>query len=921
MKHRTDTRFDGLWPDERLVSWHIPVRCRSGFDGQLPLPKDFVPDADAVAAIVQALDNADCHVVALVGAAGTGKTTALGWLLRSLEQNNKDLNATAFRCSARTGGELQEFLAQASRLDQPRIYIVDGFDELRAENPGSLDELLQPILSHLLDGRARIVFSVRPDAGRSLLVLPAENLLNTREWGDAWAGVETSAGLRVAILQLQELRQRDVELYAMRRKLSLDFVVHLRSLYDIRELVRRFFLLVKLCDLSEQLPSEIWKQIRARDELYERLLTTWLTAERERDPYKLPLLADDLLSLLEWAALYVDKWTKNGDESLITRLGDTIRDVCESDRLGTYQYAIATALVNANIVTQVGFAHTSIEEYLLARALANLVRMNETKPLAPARITDDVIGFLAENKTFRDWLDQNQDRLTNINSDYLSYLVRLFHRQGRAVSNLDLHGANLSKLQLPGIRLKGADLRDANLEGTQFGPADLTGADLRGTDLRNAAIWTAQGASEMYASADGPDRVWLIHPSANRPLGVGMLIQLGFNGGRIAVSHLYDPRSERPYSDGLSLYLTPLALQRANVEVMQWRGENIANESWSLWPSATALASATLPGAVWQIRADRADLYNDDVLLQSFPHNNGSVRGVLAVPHTSEFIRHQVDGFCLIGAKLLALNRDAHIVIGEDIAFHQQMHQVATVGETRIIFRTSAGWFAWAPGDERSSHLPELADISRVIALSGGGYALVRPGALEFVNENLVAVARQEAKINPAYYIVGIKRERRRAIVILEPQGLRILDESTGAETVDWLRMRASGARFNKTTKLSNELRAALTSAGASNESLIPTAPLLENATTQHSQFAQLRFDVLLITVNQHEFDAVCAVAQEYFGKMPSPFPKEGELISILAWLKVCGSEWCAHKWEALSREQLRQQLCRLCTKYSLAAS
>src|SRR5215218_3165717 len=143
MEHQPEVQYDSLWPDERTIEWHIPVSCSSGFDGRLPLPKELVPDADAVAAIMQALRNPACRVVAVVGPAGTGKTTALGWLLRTLVQNETEMNVAAFRCSSRTREELQSFLAQAPVPGKPQCFILDGLDELRGERSNSLDELLQ----------------------------------------------------------------------------------------------------------------------------------------------------------------------------------------------------------------------------------------------------------------------------------------------------------------------------------------------------------------------------------------------------------------------------------------------------------------------------------------------------------------------------------------------------------------------------------------------------------------------------------------------------------------------------------------------------------------------------------------------------------------------------------------------------------
>ncbi|MFL6336017.1 MAG: pentapeptide repeat-containing protein [Pyrinomonadaceae bacterium] len=875
MNRHPEVQYDGLWPNEQVISWHIPVRCRSGFDGQLPLPKELVPDADAVAAVIQALRNPTCNVIAVVGAAGTGKTTALGWLVRALQQDEAVMSCVAFRCSSRTDAELREFLAREHAPGETRCFVIDGLDELRGGTYNSLDELLGPVIPSLRDYTARVVFSVRPDVGRLLLEPPTEGLTGTREWDDAWSGVETVAGMRVAILQLQDLRRRDVELYAERRHLGADFVSHLRGLYDLQELVRRFFLLVKLCDLSEKLPLEEWRRIRRRNELYEHLLTNWLTAERERGPHRLPLRAADLLALLEQAALHTDYWATGGDAQLVTRLGGMLRGVGKTDLRGADADAIAAALVHADIVSEVGFAHKSIEEYLLARLLSDFVQTGQAEPLNPTRITDDVIGFLAEDEGLRTWLDLNQTRLAETHKDYLPYLVRLFYRQGRTVPNLDLQGAQLSSLELHGIRLSGANLRDANLSGAQLGPADLTDADLRGANLEHAAVWNAREASELYASADGTDHVWLIHPSAS-PLeedstrGLAILIQIGFGSGRVAICHKYNPGSDYLRSDGRSLYLTRSEAGRATeVTVTQWRGESLPSEHWQLQQGGPVLPSNSFQGAIWQFGEDGAALYMDGELLVSFPELSGNVRGALAVPKGGEFSRNDVDGFCLIGTRLWAVSHRSPFPVGESILPGESLMQVAAADEMRVIFKSSRGWHTWSFGEEHAPLLYEFAGVGRVVALPGGGFALLRSEVVDFVDGDLGAAVTCRSRVNSRSYVAGILRGRKRAIVVLEPQELRLIDEQTGYESMDWLNLQARGAHFDKQTALGDGLRIALTSAGARDTSLIARAPSLGKIMNNTSSPAQLHFDVLMITVNRHEFDAVYNLASERLGRKP----------------------------------------------------
>lgn len=862
----TDNRFDGLLPNENLMEWHIPVRCHSSFEGQLPLPEGLVPDGDAVLAIKEALLKSDCHVVALVGDAGTGKTTALGWLLHVLKQEGI-VSTKAFRCASRTSEELQHLLAQDSELDQCQLLIIDGLDELLGKPIGSLDDLLKPLSPRLFDGSIRVVLSVRPEEGRMILNFP------TREWGEAWAGVQTVGGARVAVFRLQELRRRDVERYALKRGLGADFVAHLRSLYDLRELVRRFFLLVKLCDLSEKIAPDEWKQIRARNKLYERLLTTWLTSEHQRDPNKLSLQAGDQLVLLEQVAFQIDRWTGHHDGPLVTRLGVVLQDI---GTFGADSHVLAAALVNANIVCETGFAHKSMEEYLLARALSRLVRKKQTNPLNPARVTDDVISFLIEDENFQAWLNGNQDKLADVSADYLPHLVRLLPRQGRMIPKLNLQEAKLDNLQLLGISLRGADLRKADLTGTQLGPADLTEADLRGTVLHRASVWTAGWASELYSSADAPDRVWLIHPKENVHYGLAVLVQIGESSGRITACHEYETRSSKVRSDGQSLYRLLPTTRMQGTEVTQWLGEEIPVECWWLSSMSVPLASKSLPGAVWQVGTNCATLYDDDEKeRQVYPHRNGAVRDTLGVSKTSLFAQHKIDGFYLVGSRLYVVGPNLHKLISDGFASGRQLSQIAVVGETRIVFQIDTVWHSWTPAEDQFTTHRELNDVIRIVMLPEGGFSLIRPETVEFVDENFHVRRSQMATIDNDAHLAGIKREGTPAVVVKDYQGLYLIDENLGRDPLDWLKLQAKGARFDQQTVLSNDFRAALTSAGARDESLISTAPLLlslENimaTPTMPPHTAQSLFDVLLITVNQHEFDAVYQIACERLGKDP----------------------------------------------------
>jgi hypothetical protein len=151
--------------------------------------------------------------------------------------------------------EIQSFLTQLTLLMTCRGLLSTGLMSWKAS--GRLRLIIASTVIHQVQtGSLRVILSFRSNVARTLLVPPAPDLVNTSN-GVTRVWRVDNANLRIAILQLQELRHRDIETYAQHRGLGPEFVAHLRRLYDLRELVRRFFLLVKLCDLSNQIPNRI----------------------------------------------------------------------------------------------------------------------------------------------------------------------------------------------------------------------------------------------------------------------------------------------------------------------------------------------------------------------------------------------------------------------------------------------------------------------------------------------------------------------------------------------------------------------------------------------------------------------------------------------------------------------------------------
>lgn len=163
----------------------------------------------------------------------------------------------------------------------------------------------------------------------------------------------------------------------------------------------------------------------------------------------------------------------------------------------------------------------------------------------------------------------------------------------------------------------------------------------------------------------------------------------------------------------------------------------------------------------------------------------------------------------------------------------------------------------------------------RIVAIPDGGFGVVRSSTVEFLDENLSQVATHSIASNIQHMdMIGVRRGHRRAIVSLchDPQWLQIIDEQDGIEKAEWVRLRAQGARLDKTTDIDRGLYAALIRAGANDESATPQAPNLDILYSPSQQPLKRRFDVLLVTtVNDHEYNAVYDIARNRLGRELDP--------------------------------------------------
>lgn len=198
----------------------------------------------------------------------------------------------------------------------------------------------------------------------------------------------------------------------------------------------------------------------------------------------------------------------HGDISSIT-FDDALKYVDESlkppgNELEAYTRDFLTCSFLVRKGDKYRFSHTSIMEYLVAKAFMDDITRDKPEGFARQPLSSVVAEFLAELSPDTGVLWESIELTKRDHSERIKYLGG---NSATVLCRLDataLAGKNLSGTNLSGADLSFADLRDANLEGTVMREVNLMHAKFLRKDLKNAEL------SDFTVS------VWILTKGAER---------------------------------------------------------------------------------------------------------------------------------------------------------------------------------------------------------------------------------------------------------------------------------------------------------------------------------------------------------------------------------------------------------------------
>jgi uncharacterized protein YjbI with pentapeptide repeats len=304
--------------------------------------------------------------------------------------------------------------------------------------------------------------------------------------------------------------------------------------HNLRELAERPYLLTLIADRIGELEARQVNGEAVRGVTrYELLVDEWL----QRDDGKHHLRPEDKLTLMEeiaaemwqdgsreWPWRRVLAWLGKRlvrDEVLRSRYAKDAPEILEED------FRTATFVLRPDD-SQEGFrfAHTSLQEYFLARYLLQALVDNEPGKWAipfPSPETLDFLGQLLETSSVRerhramstleDLLGTYRPSATDIALRYWMVAIA-YDLPAPTPWHVDLHEADLSGLMIRGrspeelLNLVDANLTETQLIATHFEYVDRSGADLTRTQAERAEFHDVQARDITLSEANMTGTIW-----------------------------------------------------------------------------------------------------------------------------------------------------------------------------------------------------------------------------------------------------------------------------------------------------------------------------------------------------------------------------------------------------------------------------
>ncbi|MGH3687485.1 MAG: pentapeptide repeat-containing protein [Pseudonocardiaceae bacterium] len=459
--------------------------------------RGYAHPATAAEHIMDLLDTDGPRFVLVLGDFGTGKT----FLLRALAER----------------------LAREGKI----ALLFDGFDELaqRTDYDRVIDHFTT--LREAAGGAAKVIVTSRHQ------YFATDRDVRTALGGQAQA-LPGSRIMRLLPLDAGQRRTLVVEDFddAAAAEHFLTLLGDVRDLLSLAENPRMLSFIIRWYRAGLLTAANLAEddQPITAGRLYERLLTTWLEHEYQRqDEPGGPgaLSVAERLDALGEVALQL--W-RNGETAVeAAELGSAAAKVADLARLQMRPAEAAQAVGSSTVLVRVGgdafgFIHQSVLEWLIARWAAQAFSAdgdNErlaSGPLSPLMV--DFLCDLAGDDAVVSWASQVARSATGAELAAKANAALILQRRGITVqavnyagtdlrgkdlsthdfTEADLTAADLSGAVLPRA-LRGATLHRAQLVAAQLNGADLTGADLREADLSRARLIGADLRATRLAGA------------------------------------------------------------------------------------------------------------------------------------------------------------------------------------------------------------------------------------------------------------------------------------------------------------------------------------------------------------------------------------------------------------------------------------
>jgi WD40 repeat protein len=457
-------------------------------------------------------------LMALYGGFGTGKsTTCLEFCLTLLERDPHALpiylplngvpgDSDAASWLAKIIGEQYGVLNHpgdptfALTHDHHVCLVLDGLESIE-------DYFVHPVVRSLLDGTATHEPRVLLAARRLAAELPASEQARALP-----SNPQVSEWLGLVPMDADSQHRYAATVHASRSRVLPDEGPPIASRFDTLD--RPFLIDLAYCATGSGTP--VGSRLAT---LYAAATDSVLAADAEEKP-----LAPPTASLKTILTAFALEAYRLGEEQL--PLDVAVQYIAAGT--GLPQTEAINALNSCRLLTdyggRIGFAHRSLEEFFVAAACMEQIRLGQWGALTEFLVVEPVLSFLLDLLAMAPERDRVEKQISRRFTDAMALQAadssgHLAANLGSLMSGLSLSmcGAQLKQVSLSGATLRNADLRKAHLEDVDLSGVDLSGAKLgdavlQRVDFRNAFIRSVDSQGATFIDCDFWNLRWVEEP-------------------------------------------------------------------------------------------------------------------------------------------------------------------------------------------------------------------------------------------------------------------------------------------------------------------------------------------------------------------------------------------------------------------------